>query len=64
MLCFEGTHSVSGELWGVVVDVGDPDDGGGGVGEAVHWASLHIRSLEDQGVLGDFLEQKRMNQTL
>jgi len=50
------TYCVGGELRRVVVDVGDPDDSGGGVGQAVRGVPLHVRRLDDQRVLGDFLE--------
>lgn len=50
------THHVCGELGGVVVDVGDPDDGGGGVGQTVGGVPLHVCGLDDQGVLGHFLK--------
>lgn len=57
------THRVCGELGGVVVDVSDPDEGGGRVGQAVGGVSLHVSGLDDQGILGDFLkaEKKRKN---
>lgn len=53
------TYGVCGEFRRVVVDVGDSDDSGGRVGQAVRWVSLHICSLDDQGVLGDFLQTHR-----
>lgn len=55
VLCVE-TYRVCGELRGVVVDVSNPDDSGGCVGQAICGVSLHVRGLDDQGVLGDFLE--------
>lgn len=60
---FVWTHSVRGELGRVVVDVSDPDDSGGSVGQSIGWVPLHICSLDDQGVLCDFLETrtKRFN---
>lgn len=50
------TYRVCGEFRGIVIDVGDPDDSGGSVGQAIGGVSLHVRSLDDKGVLGDFLE--------
>lgn len=50
------THRVCGELGRVIVDISDPDEGGGRVGQAVGGVSLHVGGLDDQGVLGDFLE--------
>lgn len=50
------THCLCGELRWVVVDVRHSDDGGGRVGKAVHWVSLHISGLDDQGVLRHFLK--------
>ena len=44
-----------GELRRVVIDVGDGDEGGGRVGEAVVQVALHVRGLDYGGVLGDFL---------
>lgn len=49
------THRPGRQHGGVVVDVGDRDDGGGGVGEAKVQVALHVRGLHDDGVLGDFL---------
>lgn len=54
------THRVCGELGRVVVDVRDPDDGGGRVGQAVGGVSLHVGGLDDQCVLGDFLKTERV----
>lgn len=56
MVLYVETYCVCGELRGVVVDVGNPDDSGGCVGQTVGGVSLHVRGLDDQGVLGDFLE--------
>lgn len=52
------TYCLCGELWSIVVDISDPDDGGGGVGEAVGGVPLHVRGLDDQGVLRDFLRSQ------
>lgn len=49
------THRPGRQHGGVVVDVRDRDDGGGGVGEAEVQVALHVRGLHDDGVLGDFL---------
>lgn len=51
------THRPGRQHGGVVVDVGDRDDGGGGVGEAKVQVALHVRGLHDDGVLGDFLRK-------
>lgn len=59
-----GTHCVCGELGGVVIDIGDPDDSGGCVGQTVGGVPLHVSGLDDQGVLGDFLETKTKEQAL
>lgn len=53
------THCVCGEFWGVVVDISDPHDGGGCVGQTVGGVSLHVGGLDDQGVLGDFLKAEQ-----
>lgn len=53
------TYCVCGELRGIVIDIGDPDDSGGRVGQAVGGVSLHVRRLDDQGILGDFLETNK-----
>lgn len=53
------TYCVCGKVRKVVVDVVDPDNGGGSVGEAVGRVSLHVGGLEDEGVLGDFLKPHR-----
>lgn len=50
------SHHFSSELWRVVVHVGDLDDGGGGVGEAVHGVALHVSGLDDQRVLRHLLD--------
>lgn len=50
------TYCVCGEFRGIVIDIGDPDDSGGSVGQAIGGVSFHVRSLDDQSVLGDFLE--------
>lgn len=50
------TYRVGGEFWWVVIDVGDPDDRGGGVGQAVGGVALHVGGLDDQRVLRDFLQ--------
>lgn len=57
-----GTHCVCGELGGVVVDIGDPDDRGGRVGQTVGGVPLHVGGLDDQGVLGDFLKTQTRGQ--
>lgn len=57
-------YRLSSKLWRVVVDVGDSDDGGGCVGETVHWVAFHVSSLDDQRVLGHFLKGKRRETTL
>ena len=49
------TYRLGCELGWVVVDVGDPDDGGGCVGQAVQCGSLHVCGLDDQRVLWHFL---------
>lgn len=51
------THRPGRQHGGVVVDVRDRDDGGGGVGEAKVQVALHVRGLHDDGVLGDFLRK-------
>lgn len=56
------TYSVRGELWWVVVDVGDPDDGGGSVGQAVGGVALHVGGLDDQRVLRDFLQRQEQEE--
>lgn len=48
-----------GELRRIVIDISNPDHSGGCVGQAICGVSLHICSLDDQGVLGDFLEANR-----
>lgn len=53
-----GTHCVCGELGGVVIDISDPDDSGGCVGQTICGVPLHVGGLDDQGVLGDFLKTK------
>lgn len=50
------TYRVRGEFGRVVIDVGDPDDSGGGVGQAVGGVALHVGGLDDQRVLRDFLQ--------
>ena len=54
-LSFVATHSSGGQHGGVVVDVGDRDDGGGRVGQAEVQVALHVRGLHDDGILGHFL---------
>lgn len=49
-------YRVGGEFRRVVVDVSDPDDGGGRVGQAVGGVALHVGGLDDQRVLRDFLQ--------
>ncbi len=53
------THCVCGEFRWIVVDISNLDDSGGRVGQAVGGVSLHVCSLNDQCVLGDFLETER-----
>lgn len=49
------THGPRGHHGRVVIDVRDRDDGCGRVGKAKVQVALHICSLDDDGVLGDFL---------
>lgn len=51
-----GTHSARGEFWWVVIHVCHHDDGCGCVREAVVKVSLHVRGLDDDCVLLNFLE--------
>lgn len=51
-----GTHRAGCELGRVVVDVGYGDDGRGGVGETVVQVTLHVRGLDDDCILLNFLE--------
>ena len=50
------TYCVCSEFRGIVVDISDPDDSGGSVGQAVGGVPLHVCSLDDQRVLSDFLQ--------
>lgn len=54
-LCVCVTHSLSGELWSVVIDIQQAYDSSGGVGETIRGVSLHVGSLNDQGVLRHLL---------
>ena len=50
------THRPSGQLWGVVVDVCDRDEGGGSVGQTKVQVALHVGGLNYDSILGHFLE--------
>lgn len=58
------TYCLCGELWSIVIDISDPDDGGGSVGKAVGGIPLHVRGLDDQSVLRDFLESQNRKRHL
>lgn len=51
------THRPGGQLGRVVVDVGHRDEGGGCVGQAKVQVPLHVCGLDDDDVLGHFLER-------
>lgn len=46
-VCLSVTYFVSGELWGVIIDVSDPDDSRSCVRQAIGWVPLHVSSLDD-----------------
>lgn len=56
------THRSDGQFWRIVVDVGDADEGGGRVGQAEVEVALHVGGLDDDGVLGHFLESQRRHE--
>lgn len=49
------THRSDCQFWGIVVDIGDADEGRGCVGQAEVQVALHVSGLDDDGVLGHFL---------
>lgn len=50
------THRSDGQFGRIVVDVGDADEGSGCVGQTKVEVALHVSGLDDDGVLGHFLE--------
>lgn len=60
-LCVCATHSLSGKLRNVVIDIQQAYDSSGGVGQTICGVSLHIGSLNDQGVLRDLLLGTKKN---
>lgn len=58
--CSDWTYCVCGEFRGVVIDVSNPDDSGGSVGQAIGGVAFHVCSLDDQSVLGDFLQTEEI----
>ncbi len=54
-VCVCVTHSLSGELWSVVIDIQQAYDSSGGIGQTIRGVSLHVGSLNDQGVLRHLL---------
>lgn len=50
------THRSDGQFWRIVVDVVDANEGGGCVGQTKVEIALHVRGLDDDSVLGHFLE--------
>lgn len=55
------THSLSGKLRSVVIDIQQAYDSSGGVGQTIRGVSLHIGSLNDQGVLRHLLLGTKKN---
>lgn len=49
-------HRSGRQLRRVVIDVRHGDDGGGGVGQPEVQVALHVGGLDDDSVLGDFLQ--------
>ena len=50
------SYRLSSKFWRIVINISDSDDSSCCVGEAVHGVALHVSGLDDQCVLGHFLE--------
>lgn len=49
-------HRSDRQFWRIVVDVVDANEGGGCVGQTEVEVALHVCGLDDDSVLGHFLE--------